>query len=318
MELEKIADEEKTTDSEKELEKKQRKRKKKSHRNAKMLRRNIVLTAILLMVIGGIGTYAWFSVSNRARVENLALIADHSGNLQIADDLGNGPGTYSDALDLTTATGAANMTNAILSPVTTKDGKTFYAPDYNSLTQTVESVTEITNKDELNKYYIYEKTFYLKAGANGGNDVGSIVRTYDIALYGVNSNNRTNGCFIYQPTANGDTAANSIRVSFTLEDGSTYIYEPNSDVHNTNTEKATDGVSNEYGRYTTYQQNSNGTFVVSPKTNESEKLFTLKENVDTKVTMRIWIEGTDVDCTNSIGADKIAGQIQFISTEIKE
>lgn len=287
-------------------------------RSAKLIRRNIVLISLLIVAAGSVGTYAWFSVSNRARVENLALIADHSGNLQIADDLGNGPGTYSDVLDLTRATGASEMANTILSPVTTKDGVNFFAPDYNSLTQSVDSVTAITNRQELNRYYIYEKTFYLRAGAADGNNVGSIKRVYDIALYGVNNNNRNNGCFIYQPSSRGDTAANSIRVSFTLDNGTSYIYEPNYDVHNTDTNRARDGVSNEYGRYRTYQQRSTGAFVVSPKTNESEKLFTIDENVNVKVTMRIWIEGTDVDCTNSIGADSIAGQIQFISTERKE
>lgn len=292
--------------------------KKNKHRNLKLIRRNIVLMALLLVVVGSVGTYAWFSVSNRARVENLALIADHSGNLQIADDLGNGPGTYSDVLDLTKATGASEMANTILSPVTTKDGVNFFAPDYNSLTQSVDSVTAITNRQELNKYYIYEKTFYLKAGAVNSNNVGAIKRVYDIALYGVNNNNRNNGCFIYQPSAQGDTAANSIRISFTLDNGTSYIYEPNYDVHNLDNNRAHDGVNNEYGRYRTYQQRSNGSFVVSPKTNESEKLFTINENVDVKVTMRIWIEGTDIDCTNSIGADSIAGQIQFISTERKE
>lgn len=287
-------------------------------RNAKLVRRNIVLLSLLLVVVGSVGTYAWFSVSNRARVENLALIADHSGNLQIADDLGNGPGTYSDVLDLAKATGADKMSNTILSPVTTKDGINFFAPDYNSLTQSVDSVTAINNKEELNKYYIYEKTFYLKAGAVNSNNVGKIKRVYDIALYGVDNNSRNNGCFIYQPSSKGDTASNSIRVSFTLDNGSSYIYEPNYDIHNTDTNRAGDGVKNEYGKYKTYQQKSSGKFAVSPKTNESEKLFTIDENVDVKVAMRIWIEGTDIDCTNSIGADSIAGQIQFISTEIKK
>ena len=277
----------------------------------------MILLALFLVIVGSVGAYAWFSVSNRARVENLALIADHQGNLQIADDLGNGPGTYSDVLDLTKATGASNISNTILSPVTTKDGVNFYLPNYNSLTQTVESVSQITNKEELTKYYIYEKTFYLKAGAEKNNSVATINRTYDIALYGVNSNNKQNGCYIYQPTASGDTAANSIRVSFTLENGQTFIYEPNCDVNNSDDSRAIDGVNNEYGRYSTYKQKSNGLFLVSPKTNESEKLFTINENVDVKVTMRIWIEGTDIDCTNSIAADTIAGQIQFVSTEVK-
>lgn len=291
--------------------------KKKEKKQRKKELKNIVLLGLLFAIVGSVGVYAWFSISNRARVENLALIADHQGNLQIADDLGNGPGTYSDVLDLTKATGASNISNTILSPVTTKDGVNFYLPNYNSLTQTVESVSQITNQEELKKYYIYEKTFYLKAGTEKNNSVANINRTYDIALYGVNSSNKVNGCYIYQPTSNGDTAANSIRVSFTLEDGQTYIYEPNCDVHNSDDSRAIDGVKNEFGLYSTYQQKQNGLFVNSPKTNESEKMFTIKENVDVKVTMRIWIEGTDVDCTNSIAADTIAGQIQFVSTEIK-
>lgn len=279
--------------------------------------RNTIFIALLIVAAGSVGAYAWFSVSNRARVENLALIADHSGNLQIADDLGNGPGTYSDVLDLKTASGASAMADAVLSPVTTQDGVNFFLPNYNSATQTVESVSPITNPDELKRYYIYEKSFYLRAG-NSNNSVATIRRVYDIALYGLNTNNRGNGSYIIQPSATGDTAANAIRVSFTLDNGQTYIYEPNCDIHNTDTSRAIDGVGSIYGRYSTYQQRGNGTFVISPKTNESEKLFTIDENVDVRVTMRIWIEGTDTDCTNSIEADSIAGQIQFISTEIKQ
>ena len=62
-----------------------------------------------------INVWAWFSISNRARVENLSLIADHQGNLQIADDMGNGPGTYSYVIfsspSLTIGTGLYEPTN---------------------------------------------------------------------------------------------------------------------------------------------------------------------------------------------------------------
>lgn len=149
------------------VEEKSTEKKKERIRRIKAIRRNIVLASAFLLVVGGIGTFAWFSVSNRARVENLALIADHSGNLQIADDLGNKPGTYSDVLDLTKATGASELKNKVLSPVTTKDGVNFFAPVYNASTQSVDSVTAISNKEELKKYYIYEKSFYLKAGGSG-------------------------------------------------------------------------------------------------------------------------------------------------------
>ena len=47
----------------------------------------------------------------------------------------------------------------------------------------------------------------------------------------------------------------------------------------------------------------------------SEKLFTIKEDEDVLVTMLVWIEGTDDDCTNSIQMDEIIGNIQFISRD---
>ncbi len=291
--------------------------KKKSKKHSNASKRNTILLSIVIVMVASIGVYAWFSVSNRARVENLALIADHQGNLQIADDTGNGPGTYSDALDVATATGANDKYKTILSPVTTTDGRTFYAPVYNSLTNTVDSVTQISDTTELKQFYIYEKTFYLKAGATNDSTVAKINRTYDIALYGIASGDRANGSYIVQNNTSGDTAARAIRVSFTLDDGTTYIYEPNYGSGNSDTNRANDGVNGTYGRYTTYQQYESGAFVNSPRTNESEKLFTIDENVDVRVTMRIWIEGTDTDCTNSIASDMVSGQIMFISTENK-
>lgn len=283
----------------------------------KIPKRRVYFLAFLIVLTANVGVWAWFTISNRARVENLSLIADHQGNLQIADDLGNGPGTYSDALNLNNATGT-KMSSIVLSPVTSRDGVNFYIPNFDSLTNTVNSVTQLTDRAQLTKYYIYEKTFYLKAGSNSKNNVAEIKRTYDVALYGVQSNNRTNGCFIYQPASSGDTAANAIRISFTLPDGQTYVYEPNCNKHNNDTNRAINGIGSEYGSYANlYQQNADGTFIKSPKANESEKLFTLDENKDTLVTMRVWIEGTDNDCTNSIASDMIAGQIQFISTEKK-
>lgn len=275
--------------------------------------KKIGITTLCLMAVSAVGVYAWFSVSNKAKVEKLSLIADHQGNLQIAPDLGNGPGTYASSLELTDTVGA------ILSPVTTKDGIKFYSPSYDSQSSAVVGVNEITDHHQLTKFYIYEKSFYLKAGSNKSNDgVATIKRTYDIAFYGIASNNRDEGCRIYQATNGTETAANAVRISFTLEDGTSYVYEPNSNVHNTDTSRAQNGLDSSYGSYPKlYQQLGNGTFAVSPKENESEKLFNIGENQDVKVTMRIWIEGTDDDCTNSIESDNIVGQIQFVSTEIK-
>ena len=50
----------------------------------------------------------------------------------------------------------------------------------------------------------------------------------------------------------------------------------------------------------------------------SERMFTIKEEEDVKVTMLVWVEGTDKDCTNFIQMDDIVGNIQFISKETTE
>ena len=297
------------------------KRHKKNRKHAvfRYIRKNLTVILMIIMVLITVGTFAWFSVSNNPRVQNLALVADHEGNLMIADDTGSGPGEYSDVLDLKEATGYDYMQKVRLSPVTTPDGKNFYSPNYDSSTNTVGSVTKIENHDVLINSYIYEKTFYLKASSgDGATGSGS---TYDIALAGAGGG--TTGTYIIKDdTATGDTSAYAVRISFTLTDATgnevTKIYEPNCDIHNVGTDMAEDGVkgTNGYGTYTAVQQNSNGTFTNTGTGTDSEVLFTISENTDVKVTMRVWLEGTDEDCANSIGATLLQGQIQFSSSEV--
>ncbi|MBQ4521464.1 MAG: hypothetical protein IJA10_00720 [Lachnospiraceae bacterium] len=287
------------------------KKKSKKHAVFRYIRKNLTVILLIMMVLITVGTFAWFSVSNSPRVQNLALVADHAGNLQIADDLGTGPGTYGDVLDLATAEGADYMESVRLSPVTTTDGATFYAPNYDSA-NTVSSVTEITDHSELINTYIYEKSFYLKASSGDGS-TGSGT-SYEVALVGPGNGVDIGSYILRDGTDGSDTAAYAVRISFTVN-GNTYIYEPNCEVHNTDTDTATHAVDSTYGKYSAFQQNSSGVFL-DPGTGNSKVLFTIQENVDTKVTMRVWLEGTDDDCANSVGATMIKGQIQFISNEV--
>lgn len=300
------------------------KRHKKNRKHAvfRYIRKNLTVILMIIMVLITVGTFAWFSVSNNPRVQNLALVADHEGNLMIADDLGNGPGTYSDVLDLTKATDYDYMQSVRLSPVTTADGKDFFAPVYDASTNRVDSVNPITDHNTLINSYIYEKTFYLKA-SSGDSTTGS-GSTYNIALAGTGSGNM--GTYILKDAeagADSDTSAYAVRISFTLTDATgtevTKIYEPNYNVNNTSTDMAIDGVKGTgsgYGTYTTIRQSSDGTFADIGTGTDSVVLFTINENTDVKVTMRVWLEGTDVDCANSIGATLLTGQIQFSSSEV--
>ena len=298
-----------------------KKKKNKKHAVFRYIRKNLTVILMILMVLVTVGTFAWFSVSNSPRVQNLALVADHEGNLMIADDVNGTPGTYSDVLDLKQATGYDYMQSVRLSPVTTANGKEFYSPNYDAATNTVGSVSLINDHSTLINSYIYEKTFYLKASSGDGTSTSGT--TYNVALAGGGSGG--SGTYILKDTsaaAESDSSAYATRISFTVTDASgsevTKIYEPNYDVNNNSDDMAVDGVkgNNGYGTYTTIQQKSDGTFVTTGTGTDSEILFTIPDNTDVKVTMRVWLEGTDEDCANSIGATLLTGQIQFSSSEV--
>ncbi len=283
-----------------------------------------LLMCLLYLAVLSTATYAWFTMNNKPKVLNLALSAAAAGDLMIADDLGGGPGEYDEELDLKTATQKFPMEEVLLNPVTTKDGQMFYAPVYTG--KAVSDVKEITDQDELNQQYVYEKTFYLKAGSlknsKGKRVSQGAMKTYEIMLLGPEqAGEEVSGCWVRQAdgvtsTTPGDTAANSIRISFEVEGQEIAIWEPNSDKHNSDPEKAIDNVKDSYGTYKTLQQTSDGNFVNGEEGN-SEKLFEIEEEQDVKVTMRVWMEGTDEDCTNSNELDEIIGNIQFISSEVK-
>ena len=282
-----------------------------------------LMLCLLYAAVLSTATYAWFTLNNKPKVFNLALTAAGAGDLMIADDIG-GPGEYGEELDLKTATQSpSKMEEMMLNPVTTKTVETFYEPVYTGTAVT--SAKEITDMDELHTKYVYEKTFYLKAGSIK-NGRGTAITTgaakkYDIMLLGPKQAEENTGCEIRQAdgatsTVAGDTAANSIRISFKVEGQDVAVYEPNSDKHNTDPDIAEDRIKGEYGTYDTLKQVNDGSFADGEDGN-SKRMFTIEEEQDVKVTMRVWMEGTDEDCTNSNELDEIVGNIQFISAEVK-
>ncbi len=276
-----------------------------------------LLVCLMYVAVLSTATYAWFTLNNKPKVFNLALTAGGAADLLIADDLGGGPGEYGDKLDLQTARQTpVAMMDMELNPVTTLDGRTFYEPVYEG--DSVTSVKEITDSVELNKSYVYQKTFYLKAGSiktKSGKKVSSNVKSYDIMLLGPEQGEEYSGCVIEQKAGSGAeaSAANSIRIAFLVEgQDKISIYEPNSSQHNGG-DKAVNAVS--YGNYKTLKQPSPGGEFADGENGNSETLFTIREEEDVLVTMLIWIEGTDDDCTNSIQLDEIVGNIQFTSKD---
>lgn len=280
-----------------------------------------LLICLLYVAVLSTATYAWFTLNNKPKVYNLSLIAGGAADLQIADDLGGGPGEYGDELNLQEANKSpSDMEQMELNPVTTQNAVTFYSPIYSG--DTVTGADEITDKQMLNESYVYEKTFYLRAGSiktGSGKKVGGGNKSYDIMLLGPKQEEEYTGCVIEQANdsqAEGsDTAANSLRIAFLVEGQDAAIYEPNSGKSNSSNERAGDNVKGQYGDYDTLKQPGPGEAFEGGENGNSKKLFTIREDEDVKVTMLVWIEGTDEDCTNSIQMDKIIGNIQFTSQD---
>lgn len=299
------------------------------HRRKKMSKQMSmsIIMVIVSLVILSISTYAWFLITNSPKAQNITLTADTLGDLKIADITAEDtPDTYGDSIDLTDTTGMKSY----LSPVTTKDGLTFFSPEYSE--GNVVGLNEETDETRLHTKYVYEKTFFLRAGKEKSEVDQNKAKNFDIYLVGTTTDS-SNGCYMRQKNTSGTdgseiTAANSLRVSLTFEGGITgetvtVIYEPNVDKDNggvagTNMAfyRYVGADKDEYGAYSTIQQNYDKSFV--PNSNVASRsvaLDTIKEGEDIKVTMRIWLEGMDKDCMNDIAADQIIGQLQFISEE---
>lgn len=293
---------------------------KKEKRKAGNLKSKL-LVCLLYVAVLSTATYAWFTLNNKPRVYNLSLTAGGAADLLIADDLGGSPGKYGEYLNLEEANQTPVAMNEMkLTPVTTVDIKTFYEPLYNG--KSVTDTKEITDEKTLNENYVYQKTFYLKAGSlktGSGKKVGAGVKSYDIMLLGPEQGEENTGCVIKQAAGSsaegGATAANSIRIAFIVEGQEEIaVYEPNSGQHNSG-DSATNSIPSQYGGYKTLKQPTAGGEFEGGEGGNSEKLFTIKEDEDVLVTMLVWIEGTDDDCTNSIQMDEIIGNIQFISSD---
>lgn len=282
-----------------------------------------LMVCLLYVAVLSAATYAWFTLNNKPRVYNLTLTAGASADLLIADDLGTGPGEYGDELDLKGARHYPTLMDEMeLNPVTTADVKTFHEPVYTG--NAVTAVNEITDEEMLYTSYVFQKTFYLKAGSlksGSGKKVTKGTRYYDIMLLGPKQEEEYSGCVIEQAagsnTEGGATAANSLRIAFIVENAQQdeiIVYEPNSDQHNSG-DKADNQAPSDMGAYKTMKQPAPGADFEGGENGNSETMFTIEEEVDVKVTMLVWVEGTDEDCTNSIQLDEIVGNIQFISKD---
>lgn len=270
--------------------------------------RTVVMLLLLCIMLLSAATYAWFTLSNTARVANLTLKVGDISGLQIAPDEGNRPGKYGSVLDL------KGKFRGKLLPATTRNGITILKPIYDdegnvSNTKTTTAKDKLTASSSANaEGYYYEISFYLKS--LGKSAEVKLKEGSNLSENGV-ANSKQSGTFVVNSKRSTRIGAEAIRISIT--DGkNTIVYEPNSNIGDNGGTRAEDKRSGTSCVATTSKQLANGIF------REQTKSIPLSKDADTRITMRVWIEGTDTQCVNEIAMQEIMAQIQFTTGDAEE
>ena len=285
-------------------------------KNAKRLR-SVIMLALMSIMLLSTATYAWFTLSDTARISGLTMSVTDVTGLRIHPDVdGNKPSEASDKwsskIDFA-ENGAPTLWKGSLLPATTKDGIVFHKPVYDEDGK-VSEVEELTGEDgKLSKTsaedaegYYYETSFWMESMGEAGEIV---------LVNGDTSGNKKTGTYVIEDNTDksGKTTMNAItalRISIT-DGNETAVYEPYSELHNENGLKTEIETAVKNMLITnTKKQNSNGSFV-NGTDGASAKLFTLEADEITKITIRIWIEGNDDDCVNQIQLANLLAQLQF-------
>lgn len=285
-----------------------------SERKSKLV--SAVLMAFVCILMMGGGTYAWFTMGNTAKVTSLKLNVASEGNLRIAK-------TKSD-VQSESATSEVEWSDDVtvktLYPCTTINGVAMKKPVYETETK-VSGATALTEgSDEAKSYYLQE-TFWLLLD-DGITGDGAAHSDYTVHL-AKGTSATADGTTTYDGTYFKSTATENypercVRVSFT-SGGTTYVYEPNSDVHNNGTQ----GTDYAYDSVNTavasgYVQKSDGTWTENPAgdtAGNSKEMFTITGGTPQEVVVRVWFEGTDTDCRNDIELKDILAQLKFVANK---
>lgn len=277
-----------------------------------------VISVCASIVLLGTTTFAWFTLTNQARVGELTLKAGTTGGLLI----GHTDTTVStDPLTLISKDG--NISYCVR-PITSVDGKEFYKPIYNTdgIVTDIENnptpISDIDNATENDGGCLLTYKFYLKAESNSINhDVGIKLASDQAVANGV-------GTSIKNAVANTTGAETAMRISFTVGNQTT-VYEPNANTSVT-TKAAQEQMSGWSSLKTVKQANNGGLFASAPAlpgatnvtydSTTSPELFKIPINTATEVTMNIWLEGADEDCVNEIASDDMLANIVFVCTEL--
>lgn len=286
--------------------------------------RSIVMMSLLCVLLLSAATYAWFTLSDTAKVSNLTMTVGDVTGLQIARDKNaisneNGPDTYGSQLEFG-STSEYQIKGKLLPATLANDETTIKKPTYNDGAVTgIEAVdgSYLTNKsdDNTKEGYYYETTFYLKSVgkdisvqlADGTTSEGNELPATGIEVGGEKGTFVLNASTQKSGAKNGETHIGARAIRIWLSTGnSEIIYQPNYNLSDGKTYTTASDISGKTAKAPTDKQDKNGTFVA-----EKRGKLNLLADQNTLVTMRIWLEGTDTACGNEIILEDIIAQLQF-------
>lgn len=294
---------------------------------------SIFCLAVVSVVAMVTATYAWLSISRIPTVSDISLTIITENAVLIAQDDDGVPGEWVGSLDLSALLDDEDP----LQPVTySTDDNQFYKIDYGD-----DGRPAGLSDDSADGYYI-EVSYWMQCSTLSAT-VSLAEPTDD-----VNATKGTGTYLVGEPIWNSSTLSHdnggnggetTIRIGFDIQmtdldgnfvgDSTFFIYEPNADVHvdgstGVLSTASTDGYDTLVSTQNLIIQNSSYWTEQSPVLMDNvdyymgdfvqnTDLFTIDSSSLVYVTMYIWMEGQDVDCSNMAIAEmnSLVANIQF-------
>lgn len=293
------------------MEKKQETKKTKSLTQKAKKIRSIIMMTLLCVLMMSAATYAWFTLSNTAKVSNMTMTVGDATGLQVADfTSGDTNGPQNENM-WGSATSEATFKGKLL-PAYSENGKDIYEPVYSDTDGSVTSIAGTNTSKcltassvESDEGYYVEHVFWIRAqGADGGKTDVQLTKGEGFSD-GIYSESAKGTYSLSKEVTNANILPSAaVRISLINGDSAT-IFEPNSNYNTAATAIAKDNTGKTASSGTVTQDTS-GTI-----TPEDNVVFTIDNNTPTKITVRLWLEGTDPQCGNEISSKDIVSQLAF-------
>ncbi|NCA99336.1 MAG: hypothetical protein EOM70_08175 [Clostridia bacterium] len=310
------------------------------HHNRQKLMVAAWISAVTLVVLTT-ATYAWMSIASILKVTDLSLNVITDNALEIAQDVAGQPGAWSTVLNLD----GFEPASVNLSPVTwSQADTTFYAPRYGldgrpTFTEPLQvarvqtgNPVPVPDAIEQSGFLLAFDVWVRTSASNCGVELSEPLPVNDTqAGYGT----FVIGKPIWNATAvrhddGGSGAQNALRIAFLSYDepdglpGKFILYEPNA--NSSGEIMVTPAIDGSAGLTTddyrivqavsTWQEQDpvlrdQVSYTMGNFLNEPVSLFNLKAGHPRRISVFIWLEGQDSECTNAIASAQLQVNLQF-------